>query len=253
MILLALECSGNGCSAAVAADDRMLAHEFEPMARGQSERLIPMIQRVMAAAQLDFAALGSIAVTVGPGAFTGVRIGIAAARGLGLALALPVRGFTSFETVAAAAGTPQAPSQTLIVALDSRRDELYLQAFGADACPLGDGALIAPDAWAGWAPLGDLLLAGDGAPRLARALRAEAGSHRSRTGDIVVHPNSTGRNATDRNLIELPGLGIPDAAALAHLAIRRWSNGGPFRPVEPLYLRAPDVTIAAPARSARPL
>lgn len=242
MILLALECSGNGCSAAVAAEDRMLAHEFEPMARGQSERLIPMIQRVMTAAQLDFAALGSIAVTVGPGAFTGVRIGIAAARGLGLALALPVRGFTSFEVVAAAAGTPQEPRQTLIVALDSRRDELFLQAFGADSCPLGDGALIAPNAWAGWAPPGDLLLAGDGAPRLARALRAEAGSGRSRTGDIVAY-----RNATDRNVIELPGLGIPDAAALAHLAIGRWGSGGPFRPAEPLYLRAPDVTIATPA------
>ena len=88
MKILAFDSSGGGCSAAVLSGDRVLAHESVPMLRGQAEHLVPMIARAMAAAAIGFDALELIAVTLGPGAFTGVRIGIATAQGLALAVRL---------------------------------------------------------------------------------------------------------------------------------------------------------------------
>lgn len=221
MRVLAFDSSGNGCSAAVLVDDRLLAHHFEPMVRGQAERLMPMIERTLAASGLGFSALELIAVTVGPGAFTGVRIGLAAARGLGLATGLPVLGLTSFEAVAADVPAALRPHRSLVVALDSRRDELYLQAFDAVDRPLGEGALVAPEAWVAWAPGGPILLAGDGAARFEAGLRGRA-------------------------VLRAPGSGIPDAAPLARLAARRWQPGTTLPPLDPLYLRAPDTTMNQP-------
>lgn len=223
MRILAFDSSGNGCSAAVMAEDRILAHRFEAMERGQAERLVPMIEHVMTEAGIGFAALDLIAVTVGPGAFTGVRIGLATARGLGLATGLPVVGLTSFAAVAAPAEGGLRPEERLVAALDSRREELYLQAFDPGMHPLGEGTLVAPDAWASWVPAGALVLAGDGAGRLQSALE-------------------------DRAIRCLPGPGVPDAAAVARLAARQWRPGDKPAPLEPLYLRAPDTTLPASAR-----
>lgn len=80
--VLAFDTACDACSAAVWRDGAVLAREFVAMARGQSEALLPMIERVMAAAKLEFADLAAIGVTVGPGAFTGLRIGLAAARAI---------------------------------------------------------------------------------------------------------------------------------------------------------------------------
>ncbi|HWG78267.1 MAG TPA: tRNA (adenosine(37)-N6)-threonylcarbamoyltransferase complex dimerization subunit type 1 TsaB [Stellaceae bacterium] len=219
--VLAFDTAGNGCSAAVLRDGKIRARRFAPMARGQSEQLLPMIETVLGEAGLAVTALDLIAVTVGPGAFTGLRIGIAAARGLALASGVPALGITSFAAVASQVPRQACAGRALVVALDSRRAELYLQAFDASGVPLGDGALVAPADLARRVPAGPLLLAGDAAPALAAALAA-------RRPEIA------------------PGSGIADAADVARLAASAWRPGLRPAPPRPLYLRAPDITAPRP-------
>ena len=100
--LLALDTAGTACSAAVWCAGKVRARRFEVMARGQSERLVPMIEAVMSEAGIAYGALDAVAVTLGPGGFTGVRIGLATARALALAWARPIIGVSNFEALAAA-------------------------------------------------------------------------------------------------------------------------------------------------------
>src|SRR5262249_42516725 len=97
MEILAFRTSPGGRSAAVLSGGRVLSSESAAMLRGQAEHLVPMIAHVMSAAGFNFGGLDLIAVTLGPGAFTGVRIGIATAQGLALATGLPALGLDSFE------------------------------------------------------------------------------------------------------------------------------------------------------------
>jgi tRNA threonylcarbamoyladenosine biosynthesis protein TsaB len=215
--ILAFDSSGNGCSAAVWEEGRIVAREFEVRPTGQAERLVPMIERVLAASGRGFEALALLAVTVGPGAFTGVRIGIATAQGLALGTGLPCLGLSSLETVARGVPDRLLAGRRLVVALDSRREELFLQSFDARRRPLDAPALAPVAEW--FAPPEPLLLAGDGAPRLAAHLKRH-----------------------DMALAEGPG--IADAGDLATLAAERWRPGAPVERLRPIYLRAPDVTIA---------
>jgi len=224
--VLAFDTAGNGCSAAVLREGRLAARRFAAMARGQSEQLLPMIAAVLAEAAVPIATLDLIAVTVGPGAFTGLRIGIAAARGLALASGVPALGITSFAAVAAQVPLETLAGRSLVVALDSRRAELYLQAFGHDGVALGEGALVSAADLARWVPAGPLLLAGDAAPALAAALAP-------RRPDLA------------------PGPGIADAANVARLAAAAWYPGLRPPPPRPLYLRAPDTTAPRHAATGR--
>jgi tRNA threonylcarbamoyladenosine biosynthesis protein TsaB len=134
MIVLGLDTCLASCSVAVLEGHRVLASAREVMARGHQERLAPMAREVMAEAGLAFDRLDRIAVTIGPGSFTGLRVGIAFAKGLALALNRPAVGLGTLEVLAAEADGLVFP------AIDARRDQLYLQAFE-------DGrALMAPDA-----------------------------------------------------------------------------------------------------------
>ena len=223
MRVLAFDSSGGGCSAAALSGERVLATESAPMLRGQAEHLVPMIARVIAAAGLGFGELDLIAVTLGPGAFTGVRIGIATAQGLALATGAPALGLGSFEAIATALPAGLLEGRALLVAIESRREELYLQAFDGARRPLGEGALVAREHWRSTAPPGPLVLAGDGATRLALALG-------------------------DRDIMIAPGRGDIDAAALARLAVERWRAGFRTERLVPRYLHAPDVTVAKEAK-----
>ncbi|SMF74391.1 tRNA threonylcarbamoyladenosine biosynthesis protein TsaB [Tistlia consotensis] len=227
-ILLAFDCSGPSCSAAVARGGRVLAAAFETRPRGQGERLLPMVGEVLAEAGCGYADLAGIAVTLGPGSFTGLRIGLATARALALATGLPLVGRTSFAVLAAAAAPARVPGERLLVAIDSQRGDLFLQGFDAQA-----SATEAPWACAAREAAarleGPLLLAGSGAGRLAEALAAQ------------------GRSCRIAEAAQLP-----DAAVLARLASLAPlpPAGGP--PPAALYLRPPDTTQPAPpGRGAR--
>ncbi|HEV8029221.1 MAG TPA: tRNA (adenosine(37)-N6)-threonylcarbamoyltransferase complex dimerization subunit type 1 TsaB [Stellaceae bacterium] len=219
--VLAFDSAGHGCSAAVLHRGRVASRRSAAMERGQAEALMPMIEAVLAESDLVSGDLDLIAVTVGPGSFTGLRIALATAQGLALATGRPLLGITNFAAMAAQVRAPARSGRRLVVALDSKRKELYLQSFDLEGVADGEGALVAPEAFATWVPEGPLIVAGDGAPRLAATL----GEPRAWL---------------------TPGSGMVDAADVARLAAATWRPGvRPPRP-RPLYLRAPDTTTPHP-------
>jgi tRNA threonylcarbamoyladenosine biosynthesis protein TsaB len=123
LLILSIDTCLGACSCAVVKDGEALASIFEPMTRGHQERLAPMVEAATKDAGVVFADLDRIAVAVGPGSFTGLRVGLAFAKGLGLALARPVVGIGALEALGA-----EEPGRTLALA-DARRGQVYWQAF----------------------------------------------------------------------------------------------------------------------------
>lgn len=148
MKLLAIDTALAACSVAVldsgeekggAGSGERLVCASEELGRGHAERLMDMIGEVMAEAGVAFNDLDRIAVTVGPGSFTGLRVGLSVARGLALVLAIPVVGVTTLEAIGEGARRQAAAScsgKPLEVVLDARRDEVFHQSFAADGTPL---------------------------------------------------------------------------------------------------------------------
>ncbi len=229
MKVLGLDTATSGCSAALwsgtdeGADATLTARRNPPMARGQAEALVPMIQAVLAEAGVAAAALDRIAVTVGPGAFTGLRIALAAARGFAVAHEVPVIGITTFDAVAHGLPAEERAGRAVLVVVDSRRAEPFLQLFDDRLNAVGAPAMLEPAAVPGWLagllPAGaPLLVAGDGA--------ALALPHLEPRGGVV----------------PATGNGVPDAAVVAALGASRPVG----LPAAPFYLRPPDVTLPKP-------
>lgn len=141
MIVLAIDTAGAGCYAALydSDQDAVLGAAGAEIGRGHAERLMEFVDAALDAAGMDIAAVGRIAVTVGPGSFTGIRVGVATARGLALALGVPAVGVSTLSALAAehGAGAP------LLVAMDAKRDEVYWQRFAADGAEASPPALAA--------------------------------------------------------------------------------------------------------------
>jgi len=184
------------------------------MLRGHAEALMPMVARVAEAAHLPFSAIDRFAVTVGPGTFTGIRVGIAAARGLALATGRPLIGVTTLEAYAAEMGDKK-KGRSIAIALDARRGEVYFQTFDAAGRPHSEAAVLTPRAAAECLST-DLVLAGSGARLVADALAALGRTVRLSARDLG------------------PG---PDPTVIARLAANRTM---PDRPPAPLYLRPAD-------------
>ena len=122
MKILAVDTALGACSVALLDDGKILAHIFEPMERGHAERLAPMVDEAMKKTGMDFSSLDRLAVTTGPGTFTGQRVGLAFMRGLRLALHRPLTGVTTLETMAATA-TAETGKTKAAALHDARREE----------------------------------------------------------------------------------------------------------------------------------
>jgi tRNA threonylcarbamoyladenosine biosynthesis protein TsaB len=216
MKVLAADTALGACSVAVLDGDRMLAHRFVAMERGHAEALAPMVDAMMKDAGLDFGALERLAVTVGPGTFTGQRVGLALMRAMRLALKIPLAGVTTLEVMARAAVAETGLAKAAAIH-DARRDEAYLLLRDGDANPLEPIVLPFSEALARIAAFGTCALAGTGAPQAASALG----------------PGFT-----------LSSIRQPDALWVARLAAGRPS---PDTVPGPLYLRAPDAKLPARA------
>jgi tRNA threonylcarbamoyladenosine biosynthesis protein TsaB len=130
MHVLAIDTALNNCAVAVldATTGTIVASESLAMQRGHAESLMPLIARVLDSASLEFEELDRVAVTVGPGSFTGLRVGIAAARGIALATGKPVVGLSTFAAFAAPY-IGRGEDAIVIAAIDARHDHVYLQVF----------------------------------------------------------------------------------------------------------------------------
>jgi tRNA threonylcarbamoyladenosine biosynthesis protein TsaB len=206
-MLLAFDTSMAACSAAIydVAQARVRAFRFARMERGHADALAPMIKEVMDEAGIGFPALERIGVTLGPGTFTGVRTGIAMARGLALALDRPISGIDTLSALATNAGSGKIP---LVIAADARRDEVYFALAGSPLPPLV-------------LPVGEAI----------HRLPAEQSFILGTGAEALIAAAPSGR------LIRLPDGDLPDAKNFAALcaAIPPASV-----PPEPLYLRPPD-------------
>jgi tRNA threonylcarbamoyladenosine biosynthesis protein TsaB len=153
----------------------MIAAETLSDALGaQAEKLPPLVEGMFAAASFEPRQLGRIAVTVGPGAFTGVRVGLAFAKGLALALKIPLLGFTTLQCLAAQAWRARAGADGYVSIIDARRGELYAQGFdGALASLFGPDVMTAEDVEAQLREAaGAIVLAGSGAAMIGERVRS---------------------------------------------------------------------------------
>ena len=137
MLILAIDTALDACAAAVldTSANQPVAQELQAMKRGHAEALMPLIARVMKASGVAFTALDRIAATTGPGSFTGLRVGLSAARGIALAAGKPVVGVTTL-TAFAAPIVSENSEHPVIAAIDARHDHVYFQVLGGDGSSL---------------------------------------------------------------------------------------------------------------------
>jgi tRNA threonylcarbamoyladenosine biosynthesis protein TsaB len=218
MLILAIDTALDACAAGVLDTDadELMAQESLAMKRGHAEALMPLIARVMRAAGIAFLSLDRIAVTTGPGSFTGLRVGLSAARGIALAADKPVVGLTTL-TAYAAPVVSRNTEQPVIAAIDARHDHVYFQVVSGNGT-----ALIRPRV----APIEEALVASRfGAPHLVgNAARFLA----DRWPADALPPFSVDAQAA------------PDIAWVAWLGAAVSPDTSPARP---FYLRAPDAKL----------
>ncbi|MDJ1007657.1 MAG: tRNA (adenosine(37)-N6)-threonylcarbamoyltransferase complex dimerization subunit type 1 TsaB [Paracoccaceae bacterium] len=214
--ILGFDTSAAHCAAALLQGDAVYGERVVEMARGQGEALMPLLEETLGARGLRLSDLDALAVGIGPGNFTGIRIGVSAARGLGLALGIPAIGVSMFDVMAF-----RTMGDSVLVSLPAPRNEVYVQPFRRGR-PAGEARVIDLDA-----PPKDLqmsfgmFIVGHRAGELARAFEA---------------------SSLDAALEDIP-------RRLCLIAAQRLSEASSFPRPAPLYIRPAD---AAPSRVAAP-
>ena len=225
MKILAFDTALNACSVAITNGTEILSQTLEKRRRGHAETLLPMIEAQLLEAGLAYKDLDLIAVTVGPGTFTGLRIGLAAARGIAIAAKKPIIGITTLEALAAAVPMTLTQGRPVIATADARRGEVYLQAFnrldtGEIIAPLSQPAAVKIEHALATLDIESAIIIGSGVPLL--------------------------QNLSDFNAQRYEILGLdedPDAGNIARLAHARGLPEKNSPPPAPLYLRAPDAKL----------
>jgi tRNA threonylcarbamoyladenosine biosynthesis protein TsaB len=215
MRLLAIDTALAACAAAVLETGHgILAGESLPMVRGHAEALVPLIERVMKQADTAFSDLDRIVVTTGPGSFTGVRVGLAAARGFGVATGLPVVGVSTLPVYAAPHLAAPNSNCPVVAAIDARHAQVYLQVFGAS---------------------GQTLVSPRLAP-LSEAIRAASGASACLVGSAA-QAVADGLPSTAPPPHVIDARAAPDILWVAQIgAVTPEAEAAP----QPQYLRAPD-------------
>lgn len=215
MRVLAIDTALGACAAGVLDTGlgNLVAHESLAMARGHAESLMPLIARIMQRCELTFSELDRVAVTTGPGSFTGLRVGIAAARGIGLAAGKPAVGVSTLSAYAAPHLADDVET-AVVAAIDARHEHVYLQVFAP-----GGRIVIGPRL----APLSEAVRAAAKAP--ARIVGSAAHLIAERLTDAAARPvRIDPSDAPDIGWVARIGAALPEGQS----------------PPKPQYLRAPD-------------
>jgi tRNA threonylcarbamoyladenosine biosynthesis protein TsaB len=219
--ILGIDTALGACSVALLDGDHVVARAHEPMQRGHAEALAPMVESVMRKSSLAFSTLGRIAVTTGPGTFTGQRVGLAFSRALALALKIPIVGVTTLDAMVAQA-LSQDDADWAVAVSDAKRGEFYLGARSSAGETLIVPSVLEHEAAVEQVLLAlgiygsNLALAGTGAELLRSLL--------GREGKVV-------RSSKVQQ---------PDAVFVARIGLDLPHSDSPPRP---LYLRAPDAKL----------
>jgi tRNA threonylcarbamoyladenosine biosynthesis protein TsaB len=225
MRILAIDTALEACAVAVLDTERgKVASESIPMVRGHAEALLPLVERVMRQADLTFAKLDRIAVTTGPGSFTGLRVGISAARGIALAARKPAVGLTTLSAFAAPL-LAQDDKTAVAAAIDARHEHVYLQMFGPGGRILVAPRIIGVHDAVRAAAQGQARIVGTGARMLADAWP------RDQAAPALIEDQRA-----------------PDIVWVARLGVAMNAEAGAPKP---LYLRAPDAQPQDAARLPR--
>lgn len=208
--ILAIDSAMNGCGAGVwAQGGKIAAARSMAMERGQAEALVPLVEDVMREAGMSYDELDMIAATVGPGTFTGLRVGLSAAKAMGLALGIPVAGITTLDVIARQ--FYEEHKSACAVLIETKREDFYFQMFGADGKAISKAEAISGAEAAKRIAGKDLVLAGDAVGRFS--------------------PFAPGMKAVE--------IALPDPLALCRMAAEGLGGAA-----EPVYLRAPDTTTS---------
>jgi len=216
-LILGFDTSAAHCAAALLSGKTVLGERFAAMGKGQAEHLMPLLGDILAESGADLSVVDAVAVGVGPGNFTGIRIAVSAARGLAMALGVPAIGVTGFE-VLRGHKSRRAPARQL-VSLPGPREGLYLQLF-EDGREAAAPAYIPDPASADWAALG-----------LDQA-----------TGFL-------GHMAPDAGHAGAQAASLPQARfamTLCRIARDKLAEGAPRTPPAPLYIRPVEAALAKP-------
>ena len=215
MRVLAIDTALAACSAAVldTAKESLLASESVPMTRGHAEALMPLLARVMKASGLTFSNIDRVAVTTGPGSFTGLRVGLSAARGIALAIEKPIVGVSTLSAYAVPHIAGNSPVR-VVAAIDARHEHVYLQVFGP-----GGRTVAAPRL----ATLSDAVrAAAESSSRIVGSAALAVAAGMAKTDPVPVLVDE--RAAPDITWVARMGAVVPEGKS----------------PPKPQYLRAPD-------------
>lgn len=170
MKLLAIDCSASLCAACVydAVTGQLLGRHVLDLGKGHAEHLLAVIDKALAEAAISYADIDAIAVSTGPGSFTGIRVGVSTVRGLALALKIPAIGVTTLEALAAEAASAF-PDRAVLAVLDGGRGEIHAALFGMDGKILHGPAIARPEDAATMARDNTAVLAGTAAEAVAAA------------------------------------------------------------------------------------
>lgn len=197
--------------------------DCSPMRRGHAEVLVPKIIGLLKQADVGFSDLSLIAVTTGPGSFTGLRTGLATAKGLSMAGCIPLAGFKTFEVLAYAFAGPEQEKRNLLVAIDSLRDDVYCQLYDAARTEIKPAGTFMPDEILDYTGKYPLTVIGNGSGAFKKILNLH-------------HPNvifkEVDAGLAPQTLCKRGELLLPRAYKEADLDLCR-----------PFYLRPPDVTL----------
>lgn len=224
--VLAFDTAMAGCSVCIFnTETENAVTDMRMMMRGQSELLVPMIDDAIKQAEITFQDIALIVTTVGPGAFTGLRIGLSAARSFGLALDVPVVGVTTTEILAEQFFNNNSDKQgDLLILLETKRTDLYFQSYDPSGKPRGEAGVYSIEGLLGDFAGQTLTLCGDGVERLRETLES----------NNIAWPAGWGI---------APGYDMPDPLVMAKLGYSQHA-AGTARPADPVYLRGADVSVS---------
>lgn len=243
MKVLAFDTANSSCSAAVWQKNKIIAYRNQAMVRGHAEHLMGMIGDVLAESGFKFSDLDLLAVTNGPGGFTGLRVGLAAAQGISIASDLVCVGVSTLELIANGISFTEYDDACNLALIDTKRNDIYAQTF-----------IIETDK-PGWQPLGrpKAILP----QNLADFLKSRLSRAKSLKNRVVITGDATGR-AMDfliESGVEVINGNVAfhtDARGMAAIAINKFVGGMALGSLKPLYIRPPDATLPKNSGSLRP-